>query len=361
MQMEMIKQYRHSLYKGSKKWKCPGCGQLTLVRYQDNETKELLPEDIGRCDRENSCGFHRTPKEYFSETGNKRDQVFIEIVPIAPAKIDNLPSEYLERCMDKKFHSRNNFYQYINSLFGENVAIDLFSKYCIGTSSYWKGAVMFPQLDQEGELRQIKVMLHDPKTGKRIKKGALVERWDKQTKTYVSEVTEKDCAKIIGQYLNEYTQSLNLEQTFFGSHLLAEDKTSGVCICESEKTALIASVYMPQFIWLATGGASGVKWREYGVYKILKGRSVTMFPDYGFFNKQSGKTCYQEWCERAERIKEALQWNKIRVSDVLEKRLAHLERQDQDLADMLLNRDFQTGVALEEAGYPIAWDYKFYM
>jgi hypothetical protein len=218
---------------------------------------------------------------------------------------------------------------------------------------------VFPQLDIEGNLRQIKIMLHDANTGKRIKEGATVERFDREIKTYKTEVTEKSCSLVYGRFINEFTRVLNLEQVFFGSHLLTEYPEKKVCIVESEKTALIASVYLPQFIWLATGGASGCKWREYSIYKILKGRSVTFFPDYGYFNKKSGKTCFDEWKERCERIADALgSASQIRVSDVLEKRLSDKERGDQDLADLLIIRDKETGIALSEADYPIVWDLK---
>jgi hypothetical protein len=199
-------------------------------------------------------------------------------------------------------------------------------------------------------------MLHDSQTGKRIKEGATVER--RVNGSYVTEVTDRPCSLIYGKYLSEHTRNLNLEQCFFGQHLLKEYPNKPVCIVESEKTALIAAVYMPQFVWLATGGASGCKWREWAVYKVLKGRNVTLFPDYGHFNKKTGKTCIQEWLERCIRISETLPGTKVRVSDVLERRLDGQPRQDQDLADMLLIRDEQTGIALTDAGYPVIWDYK---
>lgn len=350
--------HRYCLYKGSKKWKCAGCGQKTAVVYIDNETRELMPEHVSRCDRENSCGYHFTPKQYFSENDIKDFKPFVEQKATVPIKVDFLPNEYMARTVDYKFYSHNNLYRFLVSLFGENVTLDLCKQYLIGTSKYWKGATIYWQIDESGNVRQCKIILYNPYTGKRIKSGAEIEKFDKATKTFIKQVAEKSCSLVNGKYLDEYTQTLNLEQTFFGAHLLAEFPDNEVCIVESEKTALIASVYMPQFVWLATGGASGCKWRDYSVYKLLNGRSVTFFPDYGYFNKKTVKTCFAEWGDRVERIKEALQWNKIKVSDILEKRLAHLEREDQDLADLLIIRDKQTGIALTQGGYPVIWDYK---
>lgn len=50
-------------------------------------------------------------------------------------------------------------------------------------------------------------------------------------------------------------QEFNLKQCLYGEHLL-KDKTKPIAVGESEKTAVIASAYLPQFIWVATSGAS---------------------------------------------------------------------------------------------------------
>jgi hypothetical protein len=355
-----INRFRFELDKSSKKVACPQCRQRRFVLYRDNETGSYLPDEVGRCDRENDCGYHFSPKQYFDRNGNLSSQKpFIESVkPAEPVKIDLLPIDVLNRSVDPKFQKQNNFFQFLTLLFGYGIAKELFARYLIGTSSFWKGAALFPQIDTEGYLRQIKIMLHNAFTGKRVKEGATVERFDRQQRKYITEVAEKSCSLIYGRFIDETTKGLNLEQTFFGCHLLTEFPNKPVCIVESEKTALVASVYMPGFLWLATGGASGCKWRDYAIYKVLKNRSVTFFPDHGFFNRKTGKTCFEEWTDRVARISEALQNPRIRVSDILEKRLNSLERIDQDLADLLLTRDENTGIALSSAGYPIFWDFR---
>lgn len=358
--MSTITKYRFELDKSSKKVTCPECRQKRFVLYKDFDTGDYLPDHVGRCDRENQCGYHLTPKQFFRENNKDKPERIVVVERVEVLKTDYLPIEFLQQSTGKKFYFRNNFYLFLSSLFGELVASDLFLRYLIGTSAYWKGAGMFPQIDEAGNLRHVKIMLHDQHNGKRVKAGATVELWDRVHKRYIKQVTEEDCSKVYGKYLSEFTRALNLEQTFFGCHLLTEFPDKPVCIVESEKTAVIASVYLPRFIWLATGGASGCKWREYSVYKVMQGRSVTFFPDFGYFNLKSAKTCFDEWTERCQRIAEALPSTKIRVSDVLEKRLANQDRQDQDLADLLVIRDKQTGIALCEAGYPVFWneDYK---
>lgn len=328
--------YRFELDMSSKKVLCPSCQQKRLVLYRDKVTGEYLPEHIGRCDREEQCGYHFTPKNYFYNSGQyKNPKPFIEVEPLEVLPVDFLPLEYLHQCVSSKFHPKNNFYLFLVSKYGKQAAINIFREYVIGTSSHWQGAAMFPQFDEKGRLHQVKIMLHNATTGKRVKRGEIVQRFDRNNNTYITETTEKSCSLVYGKYLDEHTNKLNLEQCFFGQHLLAEyDKP--VCITESEKTAMIASIHLPQFIWLATGGASGCKWREYAIYKALSGRSVTFFPDHGYYNRKTEKTCFQEWKERCDRINEALPRTKVRVSDFLERRLSDHARLDQDLADLLI-------------------------
>jgi hypothetical protein len=346
--------YRYNLDKSSKKYNCPQCRQRTFVRVVDNETREMLPDHVGRCDRENRCGYNYTWNQYLKDQGESLTP-FIEVKPAEQSRpVEFLPMDYLTRTLTHYDH--NNLFLFLKALFTERVAFDLCQRNLIGTSKYWKGATVYPQIDEEGRLRQVKIMLYNPTTGKRVKEGETVERYDRKEGRYITEVTEQSCSKIYGKYLGEDTRDLNLEQTFFGHHLLAEHPDRDVCIVESEKTALICSVYAPESIWLATGGASGCRWRDYSVYKALKGRNVILFPDYGYFNKKTGKTCYQEWCERVERIKDVLPC-RIMVSDVLERGLSRLPRNDEDFADLLLKRDNPTGLATTNT-YPVCWDYK---
>lgn len=219
-----------------------------------------LADHVGRCNRENSCGYYFTPKQFFAENGSIQSSLRREQEEQHLVKIDFLPDEYLEKCTGGKFIHCNNFFYFLKRHFTELIAVDLFNKYMIGTAGLWKGAAIFPQVPNKP-----------------------------------------------------------------------------VCIVESEKTAIIASVYLTQFIWIATGGASGgCKWREYAIYKVLKGPSVTFFPDHGYYNKKKEKTCFQEWSEWCERIREALPGTNIRVSNVLENRLTNQQRQDQDLAEISL-------------------------
>jgi hypothetical protein len=117
----------------------------------------------------------------------------------------------------------------------------------------------------------------------------------------------------------------------FGEHLLI-DKIKPVAIVESEKTAVIASVYLPQFIWLAFGGIGF----NIDKCRILKGRTVTLFPDSSK-PKEGKPTAFEQWSSKA---KELSHLATFKVSDLLERKASEAEKkQGFDLADYLIKYD----------------------
>ena len=56
-------------YKGMKtRHRCPGCnkpGKFTL--YIDQQTGEVLGDNVGKCERVIKCGYHYPPKQHFSD------------------------------------------------------------------------------------------------------------------------------------------------------------------------------------------------------------------------------------------------------------------------------------------------------
>jgi len=327
-------------YKGpASRRTCPGCGQKNkFSRYIDTETDEDLADHVGRCDRENNCGYHFTPKQYFAENPEQKP-LSLNGCSITETKAEEIkPVEYLPvhcwRAINKKYRMHNHFFAYLVSLFGEQIAAVVFDKYLIGSTKHVKGGTIFFQVDEKARLRTGKIMLYDPVTGKRVKD-------DPDRTTWVHYILNL---------------KINFQQCFFGQHLLEEFPDKTVCITESEKSAIIASVYFPEFIWLATGGATGgCKWREYSVYKTLQYRTVIFFPDYGYANKKTGKTCFQEWSERVAHMSEGMKGS-FKVSELLENRLKDYERNDQDLIDVIVKKDTAFNWALNDFDYPIILD-----
>jgi hypothetical protein len=333
--MSITPSYLYGLDNSPKKIFCSQCREKRAVGYVNTSTGERLPDVVARCDRENTCGYHYTPKQYFNDLGLKvnTQAEAKSIVKLQPEIIDYMPLQFIEKSMMN--FNETNLACWIIRLVGPPVANTVLKKYFIGRSRNYNGkANIYWRIDIHGLVRTGKIMDCDPKTGKR-RKDAFI--------TWV--------------HSDKSLQPFNYKLCFFGEHLIAEYPEKTIAIVESEKTAVIASVFMPDMVWIATGGNSGCKWREWSVFNVLKNRNVILFPDYGYFNKKTGKSCFMEWSDRAKAIQERMDC-KIKVSSVLEDILTEEDRQyDYDLADMLIKIDDNTGAALTDEGYPVMWDF----
>jgi hypothetical protein len=204
-----------------------------------------------------------------------------------------------------KAYEANCFVKYLNELFGVEVTSELVKKYFIGSSKHWQGATVFWQIDKNGKIRAGKIMLYSPTTGKRVKEPFNHFNW-------------------VHSLLK--TPEFELRQCFFGEHLLI-DKTKPVAIVESEKTAVIASAYKPEFIWLATGGKEGLKAEK---CSVLAGRTVKLFPDLN---------CFDKWSAIAKKI---FNPSLVEVDDLLERKATEAEKKQQfDIADYLVKFDLE--------------------
>jgi hypothetical protein len=374
--------------------RCPQCGKPNeFALYINLSNGDPIDETCGRCNRENGCGYHLTPGEFFKQNPerNKAEARNGQLIgsqrhfsaPEPEKPIDFIPLELVEQSV--KAYEHNNFYKFLHSLFGPVVATDRVKVYLIGSSHrvLWKDATVFWQIDTEGRARQAKLMLYNPDTGKRLKAGnaALIhtasnfwrvmkaarpEDWQhlmtgNQQGDYSEIELFEDAAKVYGRYLSAETRNLNLRPCFFGEHLLAEYPRAVVNICESEKTAILASVYFPapEFVWIAAGASNGVRWNEQATFEVLRNRKVILWPDLGFANREKTMTFFDKWAERAERISAVMPCT-IRVSNFLETK-ATPERiaAGYDFADYLLGQHTPGSMALTEAPhqYPVIWDH----
>jgi hypothetical protein len=315
--MKITHRYKLEPYKGmNTRYRCPSCQQRdkTFSLYIDTETGEHINPTVGRCNRESNCGHHYTPKQYFQDNNisfDKPQPKAYKPRPFTPQPkpVSFVPVEVFKASL--KAHETNNFVQFLINLFGVKVANKIVSQYFIATSKHWNGATVFWQIDTKGKVRTGKIMLYNPTTGKRVKNLEPPIYW---------------AHKALKQ------PEFELRQCLFGEHLLI-DKTKPVAIVESEKTAVIASVYLPQFVWVAVGSLTNLNAER---CRILKGRTVTLFPDLNGFDKWSSKA------------KELSQLATFTVSDLLERKATEAEKkQGFDLADYLIKYDFKAFVLPE--------------
>ena len=214
--------YRYSLMKGSKKFICPACGdkRKTFVPYVDENNNVVDLDKYGRCERIHSCGFISYPKIKDDDwVAPQRKPAYI-----APQPVDYVAQEIVERTFNN--FKANTFFQYLIRTFGKETAFELQSLYNIGTSQ--TGGAIFWQQDRKGRFRTGKVINYKP-DGHR----------DKEKYTWF----------VHKKIRNDF----NYVQCFFGLHLTTSEKP--VALCESEKTAIMMSVYEPEFTWIASGGS----------------------------------------------------------------------------------------------------------
>ena len=74
----MNSNYRYQLerYRGrGTRYTCPQCGRkYTFTRYIDTENNnQYISDNVGKCNRLDKCGYHYTPKQYFTDNPWKRD------------------------------------------------------------------------------------------------------------------------------------------------------------------------------------------------------------------------------------------------------------------------------------------------
>lgn len=239
-----MKSYKWQLRKGSKKEICPNCGQKRFVPYvlaSDGVT--LAGAEFGRCDREQNCGYQRYPD-------GERYTV------AEPQKIQ--PRPRLEYVGDLHVSMDSNLFEWAVCFLGLNDAVLAWSNYNVGCIG---GRVIWWQIDREGVVRAGKVMSYRP-DGHRDKSDQWGVTWAHKH-----------------PQLKHLFNGEELQQCLFGEHLLKSYPNKPVALVESEKTAVVMSRFIPEYVWLSTGGSQGIKSTER--IEPLIGRKVFLVPDNG--------------------------------------------------------------------------------
>jgi hypothetical protein len=347
----LMERFKYSLDKSSKKNSCPNCNKKTFVFYVDTETGNYLPADYGRCDREQNCNYHKAPptgkraflidflslKKITSKASKFVDvNGVISIVPTSQILEQNqnscfISEWYLKTSTINYFNTESKYFnrgtvpflnqvvttkppeplkpsyhslelqdklinQYKSNLTFDNLTTFLLNNftfdevdkaisnyYLTGINLCWKNATIFWQIDNKEHIRGAKIMLYNKNTGKRVKEPYNHINW-------------------LHKAIKEPV--FNLSQCLFGLHLINEDYQKSIAIVESEKTAVIMSVFLPDFIWLAAGSKSNFKFE---LLEPLKKRNCFAFPDKGEF---------ANWSNKAKELKS--KGFKIEVSNILE-------------------------------------------
>lgn len=192
-----------------------------------------------------------------------------------------IPAERLEA---QNYHKEEGFplcalIYYCYSVFGIKAANQAFRTYRVRvTKRYRKDGrlgIVYVYYDQRGQVRQIKEMGYNGATGRRLKEGEPCEVYNGKSR-YYEQRPDGNKAIQLGRWLVQNFQS---KPCFYGEHLIADSPDKPISIVESEKTAIICSICLPCYTWLATGGIYGCPWDNPESYEILRGRKIIVFPD----------------------------------------------------------------------------------
>ena len=128
-------------------------------------------------------------------------------------------------------------------------------------------------------------MLFDTTTGKRVKQPSNHINWIHKTL---------------------YIPNYELQQCLFGLHLINEYPKKTIALVESEKTAIIMSLFLPDYLWIASGSKGNFK-KE--LLEPIKNFKIIAYPD---------KSEYNDWNKKAVQLNQ--EGYHIKCSDFIEKK-----------------------------------------
>jgi len=340
--------YRYILDKSSKKFICPDCGKKRFVRYIDTQTGDYLPEQYGRCDKGDGHYFLDPYTDGYAKMIWKQEQGNRSELPNnwKPQRKKVIPQptpepvffdfETFKQTLQPERYEKNTFIR--NLLYREQFPFEVdevtkvIQLYRLGTvvNGYRAGAITFPFIDFNGNIRAIQV-----------------KQFDKQNHTtgtdFLHSIIAKEYTrnnKPLPEWLDAYTKQEKFISCLFGEHLLNKYPKNPVALVEAPKTAIYGTLYFgfpetpENFIWLAVYNKSSFSFDK---LKVLQGRFVCVFPDLS----KDGNT-FWEWQAKVKEYEKRLMGTRFIFSDLLERLAPEQDRKEGlDLADYLTNMNWR--------------------
>lgn len=217
-----------------------------------------------------------------------------------------IPGEYVS----KSFCYNSSFMRSVvgAGLLTEDEAKEAARVFLLGASR--KDAVIFWQIDEQGQVHEGKMMLYDARCHR---------------------IKEKHALSWVGYELRnqgKLHKSWKATHCLFGLHQIRQRPDDTICIVESEKTAVICSQKVKDCVWMATGGIGELNLEH---LKTLQGHKLILYPD----TDTTGET-FDKWRNIAWQAKVALRMDII-VSDILEKNATPEQKEAKiDIADYVV-------------------------
>lgn len=298
---------------------CPSCGQKRCFTRYVNDNGEYLHEAVGKCDHVSSCGYHKTPSEYYKENPDERTD-WKPSVEKKDAPV--LGTMYIPFHYVKDSHSTESvLMQYLINSTTINLKrlADMFHLYMIGATR--AGWTIFWQVDEEGKVRTGKAMRYKP-DGHRDKDES---NGRGKGFSWMHNLVER----LPDAEVNRERDHTEMRQCLFGLHLLKIYDKAPVAIVESEKSALIMSCLDESMIWMACGGLGNLNERTLAPV-IREGRKIILFPD---------RDGMQKWEDKKKEIK----YPKLYVNYFARDKATEQDPENADIADIMLRRLSEQG------------------
>lgn len=302
---------------------CP-CGK-------SNKDGKFVPyvghENKGYC---HSCGETFLPELPKAEQWNTPQPTRYAKPKVQPQKqIDFIPDTLFVKQLNngKHLYSQNHFIQWLGNpqrgefAFDDKTINHLIESYFLANSSKYNGWVLFPYIDINGKIRDIKAMDYNPTTGKRI----ATKNGDGQNR----------CHFIGKEILNN--PEANTERCFYGEHLL-KGNNKLVRIFESEATATYSAPFYPDSVCIATGGNNGCKWTEKTKCSVLQGRTVILCPDIDAHENWEQKAEMLRWYGITVQVSPLIKINALKYAEQSGIDYSELVRLKYDLRDILQHK-----------------------
>lgn len=308
----METEFKYHLDKSSRKFECPDCRKKTFVKFKDIEGN-YQSDEFGRCDRETNCNYY----EYPNIESDPSEKIFIP-KKIIPKRQIYIPEEVFIKTL--KGYDQNIF---LNNLLKKgitsNIVTNITNDYYIGTltKGAYLGAVTFPFIDENGRVNaiQVKRFNEDNKTIENAWLHSILYKGFKKTNS-------------IPEWINSYYDNEKKTKCLFGIHLIKKYPTKKIIVVESAKNAIIGAIFLPEYIWLASGSLGNIQAYK---FSILKRKEVIFIPD-----TSKDSIAFEQWKFKAGEINKSEGTN-IKINDFLEGIATEKQKlEGYDIADFLI-------------------------
>ena len=307
--------YRFSLDRSSRKFLCPKCGHKTFVRYVDNLDNSYIENPfVGKCDRSINCQYHLSPRK----AGIRIENTLGAKLEDSKTILDSYATDFCSTDNENNHpyaldlditpflakHSHSSFYRFMLSLGFPTLELKrVCESYLLGCNR--TSGVIFWQTDLSGIIRTGKIMHYDTTTGKRLKH--LPPQW-------------------VHKKMN-LPADWQLRQCLFGLNQLRFNNSKPIALVESEKTAVLMSLFRSEYIWLACGGKYNLRAE---LINEVPTDSIDIFPDCDAFNN---------WQDKLPRLQTQTSKH-LRIINWLPHEDTHSLSPNADIADLYLAKHF---------------------